>query len=608
MAPIIFYVHYNGEITYGNEGLQYQGQDAKSTVIRLKKKINFKKLRKKICSALELDHHYHSITITFRCPSQILENIVKFMPILIRGDDDVNLMFEMMEVRTQFTFYELYITMEPITQHTTRDLHQTPVEECGPSSRHEYVPFEQSHLNVEVPMIAQGVQDDHLNAFMERVWIESGHDINMEHDEDEDTDIERLIINGGVGDDDDDDDNALDDNHGDQEHSTHGFPPMEAPSPSFIANTWDNIIILDDINETTGLTVWKVGMELSKGMLFNNKDELQFSVRAYLIKKNQRYKVSESSQVKWAIYYSKCEWYLRACKRKRNNIGLWEITIYNGPHTCTSSGIQSDGKMADAKFIERQIHHLIVADHAATIKLLHAYMKSEWKCDCSYYKIWDAKQRAIGNIYGDWDESYETLPKFLKAVQDSNPGTEVEFANRDTNNAGIVFFHHVFWAFAHCIAGFAHCRPVISIDGTHLYGRYEGKLLIAMATDANNELYPLAFAIVESENYDSWKWFLSCIRRYVTNRNLCIISDRHPGIIKAIREDPLWRPPNGHHRFCLRHVASNFNQRYKDTRLKNLITKAGDCHQEYKFNKIMETITKYNGEAIQYLDELTVQR
>ena len=31
------------------------------------------------------------------------------MPILIRGDDDVNLMFEMMEVRTQFTFYELYL-------------------------------------------------------------------------------------------------------------------------------------------------------------------------------------------------------------------------------------------------------------------------------------------------------------------------------------------------------------------------------------------------------------------------------------------------------------------------------------------------------------------
>ena len=134
---------------------------------------------------------------------------MKFMPILIRGDDDVNLMFETMEVMTQFIFYELYITMKPITQYTTRDLQQTmpmsnsheiqtPVEECDPSNRHENVPFEQSHLNTVVLMIAQGVQDDHLNdAFMERVWVESGHDINMEHDEYEDTDIERFIINRG---------------------------------------------------------------------------------------------------------------------------------------------------------------------------------------------------------------------------------------------------------------------------------------------------------------------------------------------------------------------------------------------------------------------------
>ena len=88
-------------------------------------------------------------------------------------------------------------------------------------------------------------------------------------------------------------------------------------------------------------------------------------------------------------------------------------------------------------------------------------------------------------------------------VQDRNPGTQVEFQNIHTNHAGINFFHRIFWAFGPCIIGFQHCRPVISIDGTHLYGRYEGKLLIAMATETNNEIYPLAFAVVESENGDS---------------------------------------------------------------------------------------------------------
>jgi hypothetical protein len=318
------------------------------------------------------------------------------------------------------------LTQPPIAQFHEI---QTPVEECSPISQHEYVPFEQSHLIFVVPTIAQGVQDDHLNnACMERVWGESRHDINVEPHEDEDMDIERFIINGGGGDDDDDDDKALEDDHGDQEHSTYGFPPMETPSPSFIANTWDNIIVPSDTDEAACLTIWKVGMELSKGMLFNDKDELQFAVRVnliYIYIKTQRYKMNKSSQVKWVISFSKCEWYLRTCKRKCNNIGLWEITMYNGPHTCTSSGIRSDGKMVDTKFIERQIHHLVAADHAGSIKLLHAQMFSEWNRDCSYYKIWDTKHRAIVNIYGDWDESYETKSKFLKAVQDSNPGIEV---------------------------------------------------------------------------------------------------------------------------------------------------------------------------------------
>ena len=72
-----------------------------------------------------------------------------------------------------------------------------------------------------------------------------------------------------------------------------------------------------------------------------------------------------------------------------------------------------------------------------------------------------------------------------------------QLINGDT--LGIVIFKYVFWAFAPSITRFAHCRPVISINGIHLYGKYKGKLLIAMATDANNEIFPLAFAVVDDE-------------------------------------------------------------------------------------------------------------
>ena len=92
-------------------------------------------------------------------------------------------------------------------------------------------------------------------------------------------------------------------------------------------------------------------------------------------------------------------WYLRACKRKKKE--YWEITIYNGPHTCASSTVTNDGKMMNSKFIERQIYHLVKIDPAAKLKLLTGEVKEIWGQDVSYFKMWDAKQKAISNIYGD---------------------------------------------------------------------------------------------------------------------------------------------------------------------------------------------------------------
>jgi hypothetical protein len=41
---------------------------------------------------------------------------------------------------------------------------------------------------------------------------------------------------------------------------------------------------------------------------------------------------------------------------------------------------------------------------------------------------------------------------------------------------------------------------VLSIDGTFLFSKYKGTLLVAISCDADNALVPLAFALVEREN------------------------------------------------------------------------------------------------------------
>ena len=45
------------------------------------------------------------------------------------------------------------------------------------------------------------------------------------------------------------------------------------------------------------------------------------------------------------------------------------------------------------------------------------------------------------------------------------------------------------------------CRPIISIDSSHMSGPYGGALFSTSTYDGNDSMFPLAFGVVGSENY-----------------------------------------------------------------------------------------------------------
>ena len=47
------------------------------------------------------------------------------------------------------------------------------------------------------------------------------------------------------------------------------------------------------------------------------------------------------------------------------------------------------------------------------------------------------------------------------------------------------------------------CRPIIGLDGCYLEERFRGQILAATTRDANNNIFPVAFTLVEQENKDS---------------------------------------------------------------------------------------------------------
>ena len=68
-----------------------------------------------------------------------------------------------------------------------------------------------------------------------------------------------------------------------------------------------------------------------------------------------------------------------------------------------------------------------------------------------------------------------------------NPGTRAIIeAENITGDEITSVCKRVWWAFKLMVDGWRHARPVISIGGTFLKGRYNGKLLIAMGFDSKD--------------------------------------------------------------------------------------------------------------------------
>ncbi|KAL6552790.1 hypothetical protein OROHE_008154 [Orobanche hederae] len=347
---------------------------------------------------------------------------------------------------------------------------------------------------------------------------------------------------------------------------------------------------------------------------FKDKEELTRAIKLHSIRTHRQFEVIETRPTLWSIrcklnLQSGCKWHLRACKRKRS--GYFEITTYTGPHTCLHSTISQDHPNLDASLIAHETRHLIKEQPSISISALIAEIIDKLGYTPSYKKVWVGKQKAIEQVFGNWEESYATLPKFLGALQKFNPGTIVEWCVSRSTDEEHVEFRRVFWSFSPSIKGFAHCRLVISIDGTHLYGKYKGKMLIAMGVDGNNQILPLAFAIVENESYDSWNWFLYHIKNHMVKERdgICLISDRHIGILKVVNEHGSpWLEPHGFHRYYLRHFISNFNDKFRNSELKALAYRAGSQNQVRKFNSTMEEIGKLNPEARKWLERHPLHR
>ncbi|XP_025608088.1 uncharacterized protein [Arachis hypogaea] len=172
-----------------------------------------------------------------------------------------------------------------------------------------------------------------------------------------------------------------------------------------------------------------------------------------------------------------------------------------------------------------------------------------------------AKQMEIEQIYENWEESYNKVPKLVHALQSFCPGTICE------------------------LRAIPYYDGHLMVCDCSMFDKWH-----KMATVIS--FLPIAFAIMESKSMESWSFFLTNLRRHVIpQEGLLIISDRSQAIKAPLKaDDSGWQPLRVFHAYCIRHMAANFMSHFKSVEGKRYLINVAYSPSKTGYEWYMDTL------------------
>nr|XP_016452798.1 PREDICTED: uncharacterized protein LOC107777320 [Nicotiana tabacum] len=292
-----------------------------------------------------------------------------------------------------------------------------------------------------------------------------------------------------------------------------------------------------------------------------------------------------------------CNWHFKATSI--NDSAMFKIRSFNRQHTCTlmnDTFIQRKrtaavvGSMVMPKYCDPKIVY--------TPKDIQTDMLSQHGVNLSYMQAWRAKEKALQLLRGHPADSYNKLSKYFYILEKMYPGSFVKL-KKTTDEC----FLYAFVALCTSISGWKYCRPVVVVDGTFLKTTYRGIMLTASTMDAADTILPLAYAVVDSENDASWKWFFEQFKQaYGERTSMCVVSDRNESILKATSIVY----SNVPHYSCVWHIWTNIRAKFKKghLQLNELYFATAGSYTLDEFNERMTKIEEIDPHVKSYLYDI----
>ncbi|CAN6274954.1 unnamed protein product [Urochloa humidicola] len=357
-----------------------------------------------------------------------------------------------------------------------------------------------------------------------------------------------------------------------------------------------NIPISDALPSEMVISYDKDNPSMDLGTVYPSMEEFKMAVRQFAINKEFELGTEKSDKKRYRCYCKSskdCPWRINGTKHKGQS--TVEVTVLVDEHTCVSS-MRMETKNPSQKWVASKAVPIIRDFPKIGAKELQDKLQNDHKVTIKYDTVWRGKEKALAEVYGKWEESFEDLFRWKAEVMKRCPGSVVEIDILEVD--GQVYFHRFFCALKPCIDGFLEgCRPYLSIDTKTLNGRWNGQLAAAIAVDGHNWIYPLAYGFIPSEKEDHWTWFMEQLNKATGNPPLlAVCSDACKGLENSVRKVF----PNAEQRECFFHLMKNFKKKFRGF---GQISPAARAYREDLFYEYIASIISDNAEAVKWLQK-----
>jgi hypothetical protein len=375
-------------------------------------------------------------------------------------------------------------------------------------------------------------------------------------------------------------------------------------------------------------------------MVFSGVEELRKALGAYSVRNRVHVKKKLNDKRRLEAHCAPgCSWMIKASNDARRT-GGFVIKSYEGTHTCERSWPL---KAITSKLLTEKFLHEFRDNQKLGLQSFAAKVIREFKMCPNRYKLSRARKAALLQIHGDEEMQFSLLREYGLELRRSNPGSKFFVTTNSVNDPSSPDHREhlatCYWSYDACKRGFlAGCRPFICLDGCHIKTRYKGQLLTAVGIDPNDNIFPIAFGLVEVECTSSWEWFLTNLKDDLNITNTSpwtIMSDKQKvwnfaylpelchiyyrtwsttqhtmpcsltivlqGLINAVEKIF----PDAEHRFCVRHMIQNFQRAgHRGETLKNDVWAIARSTNIPKWQKSMDKLEVDSHEAFQWIEQL----